>query len=228
MQHLILLHGAIGAADQLESLKDLLKKDFEVHLFNFSGHGGKPFPSENFSIASFSNEVLAYLDQNRIQSAHFFGYSMGGYVAMHLAKDQPSRVNKIVTLATKFQWDQEIAEREVKMLDAEKISEKLPAFAEQLRQRHAPNDWKIVLQKTIEMLIGLGNQNALQLKDYASISNQCLLLVGEKDKMVTQEETVEVYKALPNAKLMTIPDTSHSIEHVDVLMLAGIINEFLG
>ena len=50
MKNIVLLHGAIGAKDQLQPLADLLKNDFIVHVFNFSGHGGKPFAEEHFSI----------------------------------------------------------------------------------------------------------------------------------------------------------------------------------
>jgi esterase/lipase len=48
MAHLVLLHGAIGSKDQLHPLANALKKDFDVHLLNFSGHGGNAFPGKPF------------------------------------------------------------------------------------------------------------------------------------------------------------------------------------
>src|SRR5687767_15043344 len=199
-QALLILHGAIGAKDQLQALADTLKDKYTIHTLNFSGHGGKPFPDEGFSIPLFAAEVVNYLEENKIESVNIFGYSMGGYVALYLAKHQPALVGKIITLATKFHWDETIAAKEVKMLDANTITQKVPAFATELEERHHPNDWKDVLAKTKEMLLQLGKSNCLQPGDYKTITTSCLLLLGDKDKMVTIDETVAVQQSLPNAR----------------------------
>src|ERR1700754_572786 len=101
MQHLILLHGAIGSKEQLEPFADALKKDFIVHLIDFSGHGMRPISNEKFSLSLFANDVLEYIHDNNIEHANIFGYSMGGYVAMYLAKHHPEKITRIITLATK-------------------------------------------------------------------------------------------------------------------------------
>lgn len=46
MQHLLLLHGAIGAKDQLERLEQLFNATHTVHRINFNGHGGDAFRSQ--------------------------------------------------------------------------------------------------------------------------------------------------------------------------------------
>lgn len=227
MQHLVLLHGAIGARDQLQRLAGSLKERYIIHSLNFNGHGGVPFANKGFSIPVFASEVLSYLQQQEIDKTNIFGYSMGGFVAMYLAKQHPGIVDKIITLATKYYWDEAVAAKEVKMLDADTILQKIPAFAEQLEKRHYPYDWKDVLLRTKDMLIQLGNQNSLQPADYKTINSACLLLLGDKDKMVTAEETMAVQKALPNAAFRLLPDTPHPIEQVDHQMLASIIDEFI-
>src|SRR5688572_9682026 len=156
MQHLLLLHGAIGSKEQLQPLAQTLQDKFIVHSFNFSGHGGQPFSVDPFSIPLFSIEIMEYLEEKKIPQVHVFGYSMGGYAAMYLAKQHPGKIARIITLATKYHWDENIAAKEVKMLDAATIQEKVPAFAAQLQQRHAHNDWKELLDKTKQLLTGLG------------------------------------------------------------------------
>ena len=228
MQHLLLLHGAIGAKDQLKSLAESCSQAYTVHTLNFNGHGGEQMPGGDFSIPLFAGDVLNYLDKHQIASANIFGYSMGGYVAMFLAKHFPGRVQKVITLATKFYWDEKVAEKESGMLSAKSIAEKLPAFAVQLAQRHAPNDWKQVLDSTSKMLLDLGRHNCLQLKEYSGITLPCLLLLGDKDKMVTFEETEAVYKALPDASIYIMPDTAHPIERVNPELLKQLIGQFIG
>ena len=226
MQHLLLLHGAIGAKDQLQPLAAALKDSFIIHTLNFSGHGGHPFPAKAFSIPLFAKEVQEYMEINNIPQAYVFGYSMGGYAAMYLAKHHPGKITKLSTLATKYHWDEATAAKEVRMLDGATIRQKVPAFAAQLQQRHAPNDWNELLEKTQEMLLGLGKQNELQLSDYAAVTTPVLVLLGDRDKMVTMEETIATYKQLPSGKLGILPGTTHPLEQVDISLLKHLLIDF--
>lgn len=227
MEQVLLLHGAIGSKEQLETLKQKLAGSFIVHSLNFSGHGTDTDTGTPFSIGLFASEVIAFLEKHSIKSIHIFGYSMGGYVAVYLAKHFPERTGKIITLATKFTWDEDIAAREVKMLNAAKIEEKLPDFAAALQQRHGPDNWKTVLEKTAAMLAAMGKDNPLKTVDYAGIQKPVLLLLGDRDKMVSLEETVEVYKNLPTAQLAVLPNTAHPVEVVNTDRLANEIRTFL-
>lgn len=227
MKDILLLHGAIGAADQLQPLAGQLASAFKVHTLSFSGHGGNEFPEQGFSIDTFAGDVLAYMDNKGLQQIDIFGYSMGGYVAMYLAKKHPERVGKIVTLATKFHWDEATAAKEVQMVNADKIEAKLPAFAQALKDRHAPQDWKAMLKHTADMLTAMGADNPLKTEDYAAIQHKVLVLLGDKDRMVGLDETVAVYKSLPNAAMGMLPDTQHPIEQVDGELLAYFIKRFL-
>lgn len=227
MQPLLLLHGAIGASDQLVQIAEELADNYKVYTLDFSGHGGKPFPTEPLSIPLLAQEVLEFLDNEGLEQVSIFGYSMGGYVAMYLAKQHPERVGKIVTLATKFHWDEPTAAKETKMLDAAKIEEKLPAFAAALQKRHAPNDWKELLQRTITMLNSMGQDNPLKPEDYTGINQPSMILLGDRDKMITLDETLQVYKTLPNAQMGMLPNTHHPIEQVNVPYLLFYIRQFI-
>ena len=43
MKNLLVLHGAIGSKSQFDSIASLLDNQFDIHLLNFSGHGGEAF-----------------------------------------------------------------------------------------------------------------------------------------------------------------------------------------
>lgn len=225
--HLLLLHGAIGAADQLQPLAALLQKDYTVHTLDFSGHGGRPFPDEPWSIDLFAKDVLSYMDTRHIQQTAIFGYSMGGYVGMYLAAHHPRRITQLITLATKFSWDPPTAEKEIKNIDPEKIQNKVPAFAKALEQRHQSKDWKEVLDRTALLLTALGTAPPLTPETYQAITIPSLLLLGDRDRMVTLEETLDVYKALPGAQLGIIPGTPHPIEQADIHLLSCHLRHFL-
>jgi pimeloyl-ACP methyl ester carboxylesterase len=226
MNKLLMLHGAIGAKDQLAGLKELLSTGFEVHTLNFSGHGGSDIPEEPFTMDMFSGDIISYLDKKEISEINIFGYSMGGYAALYAALNNPGRISKIFTLATKFGWTAEIAEREVNMLDAEKIKAKVPRFAAELAKRHGEDKWETVLEKTIEMMRGLGNNNVLSSEKLEQINNEVLLGIGDSDKMVSLEETITAFRTLPNANLVVLPATPHPIEMVEKNRLTAEIKKF--
>lgn len=225
MEHLLLLHGAIGAEDQLNPLKQLLKDQYIVHSFSFNGHGGTSFSGDAFSIAGFAEEIGSFLSTHNIARAYIFGYSMGGYAALYFAAQHPQKVAGVVTLATKFHWDETTAAKEITMLNPVKIEEKIPAFAQALAARHS--DWKLLLNQTANMMLEMGKKNPLVLTDHSTIDTPVLLMLGDRDKMVSLEETVAVYKTLPHAALCVLPDTDHPIEKVDAKRIASEIGLFI-
>lgn len=227
MKKILLLHGALGAKSQFEELEKILSSSFIVHTMNFPGHGGKPLPAEPFSIRMFAEDILRRLDDNKIEKINIFGYSMGGYAAMYLARNYPQRTGKIMTVATKFLWDEEIASREVRMLNYDKMKEKVPAYAAELEKRHAPQDLKTILDKTAEMMINLGMDNELKPEDYPLINNEIIVGLGDSDKMVTVQETLDVFNLLPNGRLMVLQNTPHPLERVKTEQLADEIKRFM-
>jgi len=225
MKTIILLHGAIGAKDQLEPLAAELKQQgYNVFTLSFSGHGQTPFASI-FGIEQFALELEQFIKENNLQQPTVFGYSMGGYVALYLAHQQTNLLGNIITLGTKFDWNPAIAQNEVKMLDSKTIIEKVPKFAEALQKRHG-QDWELLLQKTAEMMLSLGNKNTLTLNDFTSIENKVLIGLADKDNMVSLEETTAVYKQLKNGAMYMLPNTKHPIETVEIKLLIEIIKRF--
>ena len=225
--NLLLLHGAIGSAAQLQHFKTGLSKKFDVHSIDFQGHGGTSLPDAPFSVDMFVNQVLDYLNTQKLEQVDSFGYSMGAFVALKLAKDYPGRVNKIISLGTKFEWNEQIAAKEVQMLLPEKIEVKLPAFANTLKERHAPSNWKTILEKTAEMMTSMGKDNPLKLSDFPKIAQPVLVMRGDRDRMVTLQETLAVFEALPNAQLCILPGTPHPAEQVDVETIVVLAEKFL-
>lgn len=226
MQHLILLHGALGSNEQLRALEQSLSGQYKVHVPNLPGHGGTGLQQE-FSIQFFARYLEGYIEQHNLQGASVFGYSMGGYVAMYLAGKKPQLTGRIITLATKWNWSEEIAAREVKMLQPEIIAQKLPQFAQALEQRHAPDNWKELLHKTADMMLQMGKNNPLKKEGLAQVTTPSLILLGDRDKMVSLQETMEAYQNIPGAQMAVLPKTPHPIEQVDTEVLSFFTRRFI-
>jgi len=226
MQKILLLHGALGSVQSFITLEKSLSADFQVYTFNFEGHGGREMPPHPFRIERFAKEVLAFLAENQIEQISVFGYSMGGYVGLYLAKHYPEKVCKLFTLATKLNWTLEGARKEVLMLNPSIIKEKVPKYAAMLLQQHGEN-WEILLQKTAEMMLYLGENPTLKPSDFEQISTPTCIAVGDKDVMVSQTESLGVYHLLRNGQFQLLPDTFHPLEKVNIADLASRIAQYM-
>lgn len=224
MNKVILLHGALGAQTQLEPLKKILEQSgHEVYTLNFSGHGGESFQS-TFGIETFAEDVIRFMNHVKIAKADVFGYSMGGYVAVWLAYIFPERIGRIVTLGTKFDWSSESAKKEVKKVNADKILEKVQAFARILEHRHAPNDWRDLINKTSDMMLALGDSPLLTESNLKTIRHEIEICLGDSDDMADRDFSIQVSQWLPSATYHELKDTPHPIEKVDLLNLIQFIN----
>lgn len=224
MKHILLLHGALGAASQFDALAALLPEYPTVHAIHLPGHGSN-LPDKPFSLQMFSNAVLQYLNEQNIDSASIFGYSMGGYAALHLASANPDRVTGILTYGTKLDWTPEIAMRMTGMVNAEKIETKAPALAEYLNRLHA--DWKQLCSRTSDFMTALGNGVALQESDFQKIQCPVTIVRGEADTVVTEEESRHVASTIPNGNFISLPEGLHHYEKVSPEIFSKLILQFL-
>ena len=222
---LLLLHGALGTEAQFDGLISTLEERFEIHRFNFSGHGGTDGPAA-LPMSLFAKNIEQYITDKRLKAPDVFGYSMGGYAALYLASLKPQSLGRILTLGTKFDWTPESAAREGKMLIPEKIEEKVPKFAALLSDRHGDPGWKTLMRETANMMKGLGNGEALSADQFQAIQNKVRISLGTEDNMVSREESEQVAGWLPNGTFQSLDGVPHPIEKVPVDILSALIQEY--
>lgn len=226
MKNIILLHGALGSKSDLAGLSVSLKnKGLNTFEVEFSGHGESTFRSD-FDIPQFTKELEEFIQSQSIRDASIFGYSMGGYVALNLARQKRALIQKIITLGTKFDWTKDATEIETSKLNPDAIKEKIPKFAAALQAKHV-HGWERLLRETTGLMNDISLNNYLDETALASIINPVLVGLGDKDKMVTYEETKNVFKTLPDSGMYVLPNTQHPLETADTGLLAEIISGFL-
>lgn len=222
---LILLHGAIGSKSQLDALADKLDDKYIIHQFDFPGHGEKANQSSQFSIHNFVNYLHNYIIKNEIYKPSVFGYSMGGYVALTL-EAKAKVFNKIMTLNTKFHWDEKTAQKEKRMFIPEIIEEKVPHFADKLKEMHGKSNWTRLLKYHRNMMDDISENNALPDSLLRKIDTQVLITRSTNDEMVTKSESKRVVELIYNSDYYELENSRHAIEQSDINLLTEKIKEF--
>lgn len=227
--HLVLIHGALGTRSQLAPLASSLGDVLDVHLVELEGHGNTPSTEDGYSIDRFAGNVRDFITSNGLERTALFGYSMGGYVALKLAEEMPDRIAGVVTLGTKLEWSPEVASRENARLDAAKIRARVPAFALDLEQRHrgVAGGWEAVLSRTASLMTALGEKPVIDGGHLSRIRQPVRLMVGDRDAVVTIEETASASRGIPVGSFAVLPDTAHPVEQVRTPLLRSLIVDSL-
>ena len=94
---LVLVHG-LGARgeDWAPMLAPLAARGFHVYVPDLLGYGRSPKPDVDYSISLQEKTVVKFMQAVGVPQADVGGWSMGGWVAMKLAIDDPQRVDRLV------------------------------------------------------------------------------------------------------------------------------------
>ncbi len=224
MKKLLLLHGALGTSSSFDCILPQLQSKFEVKSFNWLGHNDQNFnfkSKNSFKIEEFQIQLNDFLNENNWKNCWVLGYSMGGYVALYQEIIFPNSFEQIFTLGTKMDWNIENSILESKMLNPEKIEEKIPKYALKLGNLLG-NNWRNVVNCTAEMMLELGKNPLLTKDKLKEIKIPIKFLIGDEDNMVTIQETEKFssYCLLANYKILN--QSKHPIEQVNI---ENLINE---
>ena len=91
----VLIHGLFGSLDNLGLLARPLSEQYRVISVDLRNHGGS-FHSADMCYPTLATDITHLMDHLEIDEATLIGHSMGGKVAMQLAKQAPKRVSKLV------------------------------------------------------------------------------------------------------------------------------------
>ena len=97
---LLLCNGVGASLEPLQPFVDALDPQREVVRFDMPGIGGSPAPVVPYHLATLAPLLSGLLDQLGYQQADVLGMSWGGGLAQQLAVSCPSRVRRLVLVAT--------------------------------------------------------------------------------------------------------------------------------
>lgn len=223
---LILIPGFASGAWTWFCQTEELSKSFRVVTFDPRGIGQSKNASPNLSMETFVADVLAILDDLKIEKANVLGASFGGFVAQEFALRFPERVDKIILACTTAGGANHVAPeieilRSFTRLPDLPLGEQIrrffrPAFTEKFNAEHAA---------TVETVCRLRETNAVADATYeaqlsaafnfdttdaiGALEHPTLVLTGDRDNLVPMQNSLNLIAGLPNATLKIIENGSH-------------------
>lgn len=223
----ILMHGFGASLHTWEDWARGLEADWRVIRFDLPGAGlTGPDPTADYRDERGEQILLALMDQLGLARASVVGHSMGGRLAWRFAADHPERVTKLVLVAPDgfaspgFEYGKppEVPAALGLMRNA------LPRALMRMNLEPAYANPQALTDETIDryhdLLLAPGVRGALldrlkqtRLRDprplLARIQAPTLLIWGEQDAMIPLSNSADYLKALPGARLVSLPGVGH-------------------
>ncbi len=96
----VLQHGFTQSAMTwyMNGYVNALKQDYQLILVDARGHGDsdKPHHPDVYDVSLTAGDVVAVLDDLHLDKAHYWGYSMGGWIGCGMAKYALARVHTFI------------------------------------------------------------------------------------------------------------------------------------
>ncbi len=93
----LILHGLFGSGRNWQAIAKRLASEHCVYTLDLRNHGASPW-ADSMSYREMAEDVRALVEQQRLATVTLIGHSMGGKVAMVLALQYPSLVQRFVAV----------------------------------------------------------------------------------------------------------------------------------
>ena len=205
---LVLQHGTSQSLEDWHSYGYVqgLKGDYQLILVDHRGHGrsDKPHDSKSYGLDKSVSDIVAVLDDLNIPRAHYFGYSMGGWIGFGVAKYAPDRFHSLIIGAS---HPYERSMQTARQLLGEGIEAFLAPFESAMAEPIEPKAKARLLNNDAEALIALTKDRPNLEELPPSMTMPCLMYVGERDPLFSDVERAA--RQLPNGTFFSLPGLGH-------------------
>jgi pimeloyl-ACP methyl ester carboxylesterase len=203
---LVVLHGAFGLATVFPQLA----KNRQLIAVELQGHGHTADIDRPLSCEQMADDTAALLRQLKIEQADFFGYSMGGIVALAVAIRHPKLVRKLITVGSYSGKMEEAFDPAVfaqfKTITPDNFA---PKELTDPYDKVAPDPkkWPVLVAKIKKMAEDFKGFTPDEMR---SIKAHTLITLGDRDG-IRLEHAVEMFRLIPNAQLAVFPGGDHFV-----------------
>jgi pimeloyl-ACP methyl ester carboxylesterase len=203
---LILLHGGSGIGSNWELIFKVAPEGYRLVIPDLRGHGRTTNPSMEFTFRQSALDVFALLDHLCIERFKALGMSMGAKTLLHMATQQPGRVEAMV-LVSAAPYFPEQARSIMRQMSPDNRTN---AEWQQMRQWHKHGDEQIraIWRQANGFKDSYDDMNFTP-PYLSTITARTLIVHGDRDPLYPIALAIEMYSAIPRSYLWVIPNGGH-------------------
>jgi len=218
----VFLHGFLGAKEVWKSFSKILSKTQRVITIDLLGHGRTDCLSYVHTMEEMAEAVQSVLTHLKLRKYFLVGHSLGGYVSLALAEQNPDNIKGLVMFHSsakaddaKKKHDRGRVVRIVKMSPELFVNEAVPNL---FYTKYKPNKRGIEQYKKIALAVSKqGVIAALEgMKDRVDreivlkfAPYPVLFIIGEKDNILPYKELITQASLAEKASFLLLNNTGH-------------------
>jgi pimeloyl-ACP methyl ester carboxylesterase len=246
----VLLHGGHQSAHSWDLVSLHLAQHYHVLALDQRGHGDSEWARDvEYTNHAMALDAMAFLDAMGLEKPILIGHSMGGRNSMLLTRQDPSRLRALVivdvgpelsdrgraAIAGFVQENQEFENLEhfvenVRKYDPYRSLEHIERTVKYNMLQRA--DGKFVSKcdsnpRRLGIVRGQGPLENITLEDAKAFDLPVLLVRGERSNILAHDAAERFRDALPNGRLVTVPNCGHNVHGQNTPGFIAAVGEFL-
>ena len=239
---LIMAHGIFGSHENLGAIARLLVKRFTLYRVDLRNHGRSPH-ADSMSYAEMAADIAELMDDEGLTTAAVLGHSLGGKVMMELATSHPQRVSHLVVgdiapVTYPNHHDPILEGLQSIQLDSLRsrgdADQQLQTFVSEpgtrqflLKNLVRDDDGKFHWRLNLPAIVNNYPLVRQAVGDGRQYLGPTLFIRGELSKYIQQRNHADIFQQFPQAKIETIPGTSHWLHAENPQRFAELVIDFI-
>jgi pimeloyl-ACP methyl ester carboxylesterase len=203
---LLLLHGGGGAGVNWSLIFEQPPSGYELIVPDLRGHGRSTNPAKTITFKQVALDVFALLDTLQIARVHAIGMSMGAKALLHMATQQPERIEAMVLVSATPYFPE--ATREM-MRTVASVPHGDAEWG-QMRQWHVLGDNQITaLWEMPRQLADDYEDMSFTPPSLGRIRARTLIVHGDRDPLYPVTLAAELHAGIRGSHLWVVPNGGH-------------------
>jgi len=211
---LLLLHAGTLSGKMWQPYLAAFAEHYRVITPDMRGHGRSDNPKGAMTYRQLADEIVAFIRALDLRKPLIGGFSDGGQVALEIGMRHPDLAQALIVGGAWFKFTatyrawvcDALGDEGAPEVDTARFVQNHPDWAAWLAQIYGPDGWKPLLVHIKRMWATPLNYAP---EGFAQVAAPTLVLIGDRDELVSVEEATEMFRLLPRAKLAVVPGAVH-------------------
>ncbi len=238
-QTLLFAHGLLWSGKMFAKQVDMFQSRYRCITFDWRGQGQSAVTRDGYDMETLYADTLALMDALHIETCHFVGLSMGGFIGIRLAARHPDRITSLILIGTSADPEPEANIPKYRMLNvvARWLGFKLVAnpvmsimfgqkFLTDTTRQQERAEWRRQLFANDRIGITHATSGVIARKgvydELPAITAPALILVGDQDVATVPATAQRIHERITHSQLTIIPGAGHTatVEEPDAVNTA--------